>query len=116
MPWIIPCLGFGFVGFAIGGIGDIALTFLQDSYAEILPDALIGVAFVRNIMAMNLVFVITPWFNGMGVYNTFILLGCIAIAFSLTAIPMYIWGMKLRISRAAKYRYYAGKQFVIRSL
>jgi hypothetical protein len=55
----------GFVGFAIGGIGDIALTFLQDSYTEILPDALIGVASIRNVMAMVLVFAITPWFNGM---------------------------------------------------
>jgi hypothetical protein len=116
MPWIIPCIGFGFVGFAIGGIGDIALTFLQDSYTDILPDALIGVAFLRNIMAMILVFVITPWFNGMGVYNAFILLGCISIVFSLSVIPMQIWGKSFRIKRADKYRYYAQKQFVTRSI
>jgi hypothetical protein len=115
MPWIIPCIGYAFVGFAIGGTGDIALTFLQDSYNLILPDALIGVAFVRNIMAMILVFVITPWFNGMGVYNAFVLLGCISVAFSLTAIPMYIWGKDLRRKRTAKYRYYAQKQFAVRS-
>jgi hypothetical protein len=116
MPWIIPALGSAFVGFAIGGVGDIALTYLQDSYTEILPDALIGVAFVRNIMAMILVFVIQPWFDGMGVYNAFVLLGCISVAFSLTAIPMYIWGKKARVACAPRYRYYAGKQFIVRAL
>jgi hypothetical protein len=116
MPWIIPAIGSGFVGFAIGGVGDIALTYLQDAYTEILADALIGVAFVRNIMAMILVFVIQPWFAGMGVYNAFVLLGCISVAFSLTAIPMYIWGKKARVKCAGKYRYYAGKQFLVRSL
>jgi hypothetical protein len=116
MPWIIPAMGSGFVGFAIGAAGDIALTYLQDAYTEILADALIGVAFVRNIMAMILVFSIQPWFNGMSIYNAFILLGCLAIAFSLTAIPMYIWGKKYREKCADRYRYYASKQFVIRSL
>jgi hypothetical protein len=116
MPWIIPAIGSGFVGFGIGGVGDIALTILQDAYTEILPDALIGVAFVRNIMAMILVFVIQPWFDGMGVYNAFVLLGCVSVAFSLTAIPMYIWGKKSRVRCAARYRYYAGKQFIVRAL
>jgi MFS family permease len=114
--WIIPSIGSGFIGFAIGGTGDIALTYLQDSYTEILADALIGVAFVRNIMAMILVFAIGPWFDGMGVYNAFVLLGCISTAFSLLCIPMYFFGKKYRVKRAEKYRYYAAKQFTIRSV
>ena len=32
MPWIINAAGAGFVGFALGGCGDIALTYVQDSY------------------------------------------------------------------------------------
>jgi len=116
MAWIIPCIGSGFIGYSIGATGDVVLTYLQDAYTEILPDALIGVAFVRNIMAMILVFVVQPWFNGMGVYNAFVLLGCISVAFSLTGIPMYIWGKRYRIKCADRYRYYAGKQFVIRSI
>jgi len=32
MPWIINAIGAGFVGFALGGCGDIALTYVQDSY------------------------------------------------------------------------------------
>ena len=32
MPWIINSIGAGLVGFALGGCGDIALTYVQDSY------------------------------------------------------------------------------------
>jgi len=33
--WIINFVGAGFVGFGIGGMGDIVLTYLQDSYLEV---------------------------------------------------------------------------------
>jgi hypothetical protein len=84
---------------------------------------------------MVLVFSIQPWFNGtslfrynareyslreillgMGVYNAFVLLGCIATAFSLTAIIIWVWGKKFRAKSTERYRYYAEKQFVLRSL
>jgi len=32
MPWIINAVGAGFIGFGLGGCGDIALTYVQDSY------------------------------------------------------------------------------------
>lgn len=31
-PWILNAIGAGFVGFALGGCGDCALTYVQDSY------------------------------------------------------------------------------------
>lgn len=114
--WIIPTIGSGFIGFAIAGVGDIALTYLQDSYTEILPDALVGVAFVRNVLAMILVFVIQPWFDGMGVYNAFVMLGCFAVGFSLLGIPMRLFGKRARVACQDRYRKYAGKQFVVRAL
>jgi hypothetical protein len=35
MPWIINAIGSGFIGFAIGGGGDMSLTYLQDSYEHV---------------------------------------------------------------------------------
>jgi hypothetical protein len=64
LSWPIAAVGSGFVGFAIGGMGDIALTYLQDAYTEILPDALVGVALIRNVLAMMLVFALNDWFEG----------------------------------------------------
>jgi hypothetical protein len=47
----------------------------------------------------------------MGVYNMFVLLGCISIAVSGTYIPMLIWGKKTRQWRAEKYEYYMKRQY-----
>jgi hypothetical protein len=33
--WIINFVGAGFIGFGIGGMGDIVLTYLQDSYLDV---------------------------------------------------------------------------------
>jgi hypothetical protein len=38
MPWIINAVGAGFIGFAIGGTGDMALTYVQDSYQQVRFD------------------------------------------------------------------------------
>ncbi|RDW68165.1 hypothetical protein BP6252_09561 [Coleophoma cylindrospora] len=116
MPWIITCIGGGFIGFGIGGISDISVTYIQDSYKEILGDGLVGVAFVRNIFGTILVFVISPMISGMGVYNMFVFLGVLSFGISATYIPMLIWGKKMRIKCAAKYAMYAKTQYDYRPL
>ncbi|KAH7152662.1 major facilitator superfamily domain-containing protein [Dactylonectria macrodidyma] len=111
MPWIINAVGAGFIGFAIGGTGDMALTYVQDSYQLILGNALTGVVFVRNIIATALVFAVTPWMTNMGVYNMFVLLACIATAVAFTCVPMIVWGRAYRVRLAEKYAHYAALQY-----
>ena len=67
--------------------------------------------FVRNIISTALVFALSPWMAGMGVYNMFVLLGCLAIAVALTCVPLMIWGRKWRKNLAPKYEYYTAKQY-----
>ncbi|KAL6246098.1 hypothetical protein RBB50_007251 [Rhinocladiella similis] len=111
MPWGINAVGAGFIGAAIGGCGDMALTYCQDCYQYILGDALTGVVFVRNVISTGLVFAITPWMNGMGVYNMFVLLGCLSIAVALTSVPFVIWGRTWRVRMAGKYEHFIAKQY-----
>ncbi|KAJ4315296.1 hypothetical protein N0V84_008452 [Fusarium piperis] len=111
MPWIINAVGAAFIGFSIGGCGDIALTYVQDSYQLILGPALTAVVFVRNIIATGLVFAVSPWMAGMGVYDMFVLLGCIAAAIALTCVPLMIWGRKFRAKLAPKYDYFIDQQY-----
>ena len=47
----------------------------------------------------------------MGVYDMFVLLGCLAIAVALTCVPLIIWGRQWRKKLAPKYEYYAAKQY-----
>jgi hypothetical protein len=81
------------------------------SSTQILGDALTSVVFVRNIISTGLVFAITPWIAGMGVYNMFVLLGCLSIGVALTSVPLMIWGRKWRIKFAGRYEYFAAKQY-----
>ncbi|KAJ4258878.1 hypothetical protein NW762_007965 [Fusarium torreyae] len=111
MPWIINAIGAGFIGFSIGGCGDMSLTYLQDSYQHIVGPALTGVVFVRNVIATILVFAVTPWMAGMGVYDMYVVLGCLSTAVALTCIPMVIWGRRFRVKLAAKYDYFIDQQY-----
>lgn len=67
--------------------------------------------FVRNIISTALVFAVTPWMEGMGVYNMFVLLGCLGVGVALTCVPLIIWGRKWRANLAPKYEYFAAKQW-----
>jgi hypothetical protein len=48
---------------------------------------------------------------GMGVYNMFVLLGCLSIGVALTCVPLIIWGRKWRASLAGRYEHFALKQY-----
>jgi len=69
------------------------------------------VTFVRNMVSMAMVFAISPWIAGMGVYNMFVLLGVLTIAVNATYIPMMIYGKRLRKLSAQNYAKYAARQF-----
>ncbi|CAG8974138.1 hypothetical protein HYALB_00002775 [Hymenoscyphus albidus] len=110
-PWIIPCIGIGLFGFVVISMGDISLTYLSDSYPEILATGLIGLAFVRNVMATIVVFVQDPWTDGLGLHGMFTCIGCMTIGLNLIIIPGIIWGKRFRIRYADRYRKMAVKQF-----
>ncbi|KAI1625939.1 serine/threonine kinase 16 [Exophiala viscosa] len=105
--WIIPCVGVALYGFSQASIQALSLSYLMDSYSEILGDALIGVTFVRNIIAAGIVFATGPWIDSLGLYNTFVSLGCLSLFFTLLAVPMIIWGKKMRIMCKDRYEAYS---------
>jgi hypothetical protein len=109
--WIFPCIGSAILGFGITAISDIVLTFLVDSYVEILGDALIGVAFVRNGLSTALVFGISPWMANTGVYNMFVVAGCVSLAVTMLCIPMRVWGKTIRAKTRERYAVSADKQY-----
>ncbi|KAK5043479.1 hypothetical protein LTR84_011948 [Exophiala bonariae] len=115
MPWIIPCVGTAFYGFGISAIGGLTLTFVLDSYKEIVADALVAVAFVRNGLSMVVVFVLTPWIAGMGFRNSFTLIGCLALFINLLCLPMIYFGKRWRVACAERYETMIGLQFNTRS-
>ncbi len=95
MHWIIPCVGIAFFGFSLTALGDTSLSYLSDCYREILGDALVAVAFVRNMFATIIVFALAPWITGLGLHGMFTSVGCLALALNMTTLPMIIWGKKV---------------------
>ncbi|KAL3455723.1 major facilitator superfamily domain-containing protein [Aspergillus heterothallicus] len=103
-PWYALALGSGTFGFAMFSVGVCALTYVSDCYREIIGDALIGVAFVRNGLATIFVFALTPWVDATGLTNMFIAVACVATAMMLSMIPMMVYGKRLRAWTAGRYR------------
>ncbi|RDW57100.1 hypothetical protein BP6252_13846 [Coleophoma cylindrospora] len=110
-PWIVPCVGSAFFGFSMIAAGDNALTYLSDSYTEILGDALVAVAFVRNILATIVVFVLTPWITNLGLHNFITSMGCLSLGINLLVVPMIIYGKRSRIACAGSYAKMQSLQF-----
>ncbi|KAF4625944.1 hypothetical protein G7Y89_g12217 [Cudoniella acicularis] len=102
MPWIVPCIGIGIFGFDVTALGDISLTYLSDSYREILGDALVGIAFVRNLLAAGVIFAQDPWTDAVGLHGLFTCVGCISIGLNILIIPLTFWGKKFRIKCAKR--------------
>ncbi|GME65696.1 MFS transporter [Neofusicoccum parvum] len=102
-PWIIPCVGLAFFGLGFTLMADTSLTYAIDCYQDIIGDALVGVAFVRNGLATVMVFALTPWVEGLGLQGLFLSVGCLALAINLTTIPIIIWGKTLRQATANRY-------------
>ncbi|KGO67162.1 Major facilitator superfamily domain, general substrate transporter [Penicillium italicum] len=116
MHWALLAVGFGFFGFSIAAVGGITLSYLMDCYQDIIGDALIGVIFMRNILSVIVLFVLTPWVNGMGMKNLHILIAVIAFVIQLAPIPLLIWGKKARIATAPSYRKMAANQLSHRTI
>jgi hypothetical protein len=73
------------------------------NHLQIIGTAIIGVVFVRNGISLIIMFVVTPWINGLGIQNCFISVAVVAFIFQLMPIPLLIWGKRIRRSTAKRY-------------
>ncbi|KAF4151313.1 hypothetical protein CNMCM6936_007647 [Aspergillus lentulus] len=110
LHWIWPSIAGALFGFGLGSIGDAALTLVIDSYRDITGDAFTGIAFLRNAISIGIPFAISPWLERSGAQNMFIACGFISLAVTLTIIPMVLYGKKMRMVTAGRYRVMAGLQ------
>lgn len=72
-----------------------------------IGDALVGVIFVRNLLAVLVSVGVNPWIDEMGIQNTFILTAGTAAVVLLIPAPLMIWGKKARIRTSVKYEHYS---------
>lgn len=65
---------------------------------------------MRNVIAVIVLFTLTPWVNGMGMQNLHILIAVVAFFIYSIPIPLLIWGKRARIVTASTYRRMAENQ------
>lgn len=102
--WFGLVIGMGGVA-AISTIGlQLSISYCIDSYKELSHEAIVSVILVRNTMSFAVNYGITPWVEGMGLQNTFILAACVGLVQVLTFLVVVKYGKGWR--KASRERYY----------
>ncbi|KAI5207719.1 MFS general substrate transporter [Aureobasidium subglaciale] len=87
----------------------LSISYAVDSYKDLGGEAIVTVILVRNTMSFAIGYGITPWIDGMGLQNAFILAAFAGLAQCLTFFAMVKWGKELRKKSAGKYAKYVQK-------
>lgn len=93
--WPVPYVGLGFIGFGYGCAGDLSITYLADSYPDMVLEGMVGVAVINNTLAMIFTFVASYWIDS-SLRNSFIELGVISFVVLALFIPMIMYGKRAR--------------------
>ncbi|KAJ6072388.1 hypothetical protein N7467_010473 [Penicillium canescens] len=108
--WLLPAFGLGVSSVGAVPASSAALTYLTDSYTEIIADSVVGVTFIRNLISTIFVFALQPWCNRVGLtwfYVTFGLIVTVALSGNLLFI---YYGKMFRARLAGAYNHYSQKQ------
>lgn len=93
--WPVPYVGLGFIGFGYGCAGDLSITYLADSYPDMVLEGMVGVAVINNTLAMIFTFVASYWIDS-SLQNSFIELAVISFLVMGLTIPMIKYGKRSR--------------------
>ncbi|ODV76920.1 MFS general substrate transporter [Suhomyces tanzawaensis NRRL Y-17324] len=95
-PWQAIYVGLGFIGFGWGSIGDTAMSYLMDSYPEIVIQGMVCVSIINNTLACIFTFVCSLWLDSAGTESTYIVLAVISFVSIAMIIPTLYWGKTWR--------------------
>lgn len=96
LPWQVIYVGLGFIGFGWGCSGDIAMSYLMDCYPEMVLEGMVCTAIINNTISCVFTFVCSIWLDASGTENTYIALAVINFAVTMLALPMYLYGKRIR--------------------
>lgn len=96
-PWPIPVIfGLGFINFGIQLTGTGVGSYVVDCHRDHSSESFAMLGWFKGVFGMTLTLYMNDWIVTAGVGNVFYTLGGITIGLTLTTIPLYIWGKRLR--------------------
>jgi hypothetical protein len=75
---------------------NIAITYLVDSYPQYAGECLVVVNAFKNLVAFTFLFVAVDWVAAAGWVQVYMIMFMLVTLVTLLALPMYIWGPRLR--------------------
>jgi MFS family permease len=96
LPWYLPTIGLGFVGFGMATVVIAVTGYILDSYAKYAASAIAGVAFLENTFAAFLPLATQSMYRGLGFNWASSLLGFIALALSFIPLVLQAKGSSIR--------------------
>jgi hypothetical protein len=96
--WLVPTAFFSLVSFGCSLGSTTSITFVVDSYRQYAGEALVTLNFCKNVLH-GLVFslFVTHWLEADGPKRVYMWIGVMQIVATLTSVPMYIYGKRLRM-------------------
>lgn len=94
--WFVPTFFFGLLAFGCSLASTTAITLTIDSYKNYAQESLVTFNVCKNIMGFIFSFFNTDFAQNSGTKTTFIVYGCVELALGLCAIPLYIYGKRIR--------------------
>jgi len=93
---VVPFLGNGLIGFGIGAIPSITMSYVIDSYYLVSPDLMLLVVALKNIFGFGFSYAVIPWITATGYVDTFVAMAFILFGLILFGLPLWYWGKKIR--------------------
>lgn len=96
IPWPVPTIALGFVGFGMFCSTTAVTTYILDAYKKYSASAIAGVAFLENVLAAFLPLATQSMYRTLGFHWASSLLGFLALALSFVPVVLWIFGRKIR--------------------
>ncbi|KAM0270051.1 hypothetical protein ACHAQH_009551 [Verticillium albo-atrum] len=100
--WVGLQAGFAMLSFGLMQVPSIGFNYLIDSYTVAASDCFTVATIIRSIIAFAWTFFVSHWVEHDGPAEAFGIFGMLMGLFSLTTIPLWMYGKRLRIATAPR--------------
>ena len=103
LHWMVPCLGFFFIGVFLNACLPITVGYALDCYPDLESGTLQITNVLRNVAGGAFTFGLQPWITYKGAKNTCIIIGAVTYVICFSSVGFLIWGAKMRSMSAMRY-------------
>lgn len=96
IPWVVPTVALGFVGFGMFCSVTAVTTYILDAYAKYAASAIAGAAFLENVLSAFLPLATQSMYRTLGFHWASSLLGFFALVLSFLPVVLFVFGEKIR--------------------